>query len=243
MDSEGEKSPGTRCDGEGCGPCGRLCTSKISIFAALDEEAQQNLVRVAQRRDFKRGEAVFRAGDPADSILIVRFGRVKLSRAAPDGQEIVMAILSQGDVTGEQTLYSGETRGVDATALEESGTCLISVSAIADLVLRRPDLGVRLLRSVGRKLSDAQRLVEILSRRHAQARLAGFLLLQAERAADGAVELSHEDIAASVNLSRETVTRKLATLEKEGAICLPGYRRIQLRDPSALRAAYLADLQ
>lgn len=75
------------------------------------------------------------------------------------------------------------------------------------------------------------------------ARLAGFLLFQAERSEGGEVDLSHEDIASSINLSRETVTRKLAALEHDGLISLAGYRRILVRDPSALRAAYLTELQ
>ena len=232
------------CQGcEGCAGCGCLCTAKVSIFAGLSMDGQRNLVRIAQHKDFRRGELVFHAQDRADSILIVRFGRLKLSRVSPEGQEIVLDILSPGAVMGEQTLYSGEIRGMDGTALEDCGICLISVSAIADLVMRQPDMGVRLMYSIGRKLSDAQRLVEILSSKHALARVAGFLLFQAERAGGGAVDLSHEDIASSINLSRETVTRKLAALEHDGLISLAGYRRILVRDPAALRAAYLTDLQ
>ncbi len=224
-----------------CAQCGRLCTSRISLFAGLDEAAQEDLVRLAQHRDFRRGETVFRSEDSAGSILILRFGRVKLSRLTPEGQEFVLDILAPGDVLGEQTLFGAEPRGVDGTALEDCGVCLISAPAIADLVMRRPDMGVRLLHSVGRKLHDMQRLAEILSRRHAKARLAGFLLLRADRAGEEEVRLSHEDIAASLSLSRETVTRKLAELERAGMVRLPGYRRILLRDRHALQAACLAD--
>ena len=231
------------CQGcDGCAESSCLCTAKVSIFAGLSQDSQRRLVRIAHHRDFRRGETVFRSGDKADSILIVRFGKLKLSRISPDGQEVVLDLLSGGDVIGEQTLYSGEVRGMDGIALEDCGICLISVSAIAELVMHQPDMGVRLLHSMGRKLSDAQRLVEILSCRHAQARLAGFLLLRLERAQTGTVDLSHEDIASSINLSRETVTRKLALLEEAGLIRLAGYRRILVREPLALRAQYLADL-
>ena len=232
------------CQGcEGCAERSCLCTAKVSIFAGLSEEGQRKLVRIAHHRDFRRGETVFLAGDKADSILIVRFGKLKLSRVSPEGQEVVLDLLSGGDVIGEQTLYSGDVRGMDGIALEDCGICLISVSAIAELVMHQPDMGVRLLQSIGRKLSDAQRLVELLSCRHAQARLAGFLLLRWERAQGGTIDLSHEDIASSINLSRETVTRKLALLEETGLIRLAGYRCILVREPLALRAQYLADLQ
>ncbi len=228
---------------EGCAGDGCLCTAKVSLFAGMSVEGQRNLVHIAQHRDFRRGEIVFHARDRADSVLIVRFGRLKLSRISPEGQEIVLDILPPGAVMGEHTLYSGEVRGMDGTALEDCGICLISVSAIADLVIRQPDMGVRLLQSIGRKLSDAQRLVEILSCRHATARLAGFLIFQSERLGGGEVDLSHEDIASSINLSRETVTRKLAAFEREGLVSLAGYRCILLSNPPALRAAYLNDLQ
>lgn len=226
---------------KGCMQGGMLCTSKISIFQGLSEEAQLNLIRIAQHRNFKRGEPVFSAEDPADSILVVRFGWIKLSRFTRDGQELVLSILVQGDVLGETTLYSGERRGVEGTALEDCGVCLISAHEIAEMVLRQPDMGVRLLRSVGGKLNDAQQLMGILSRKYAQARLAGFLLFQAERFGGGEVDLSHEDIASSVNLSRETVTRRLAELEQAGMIRLPGRRRILIVDPTALQTVFLED--
>ena len=198
-------------------------------------------MRIAQHRDFTRGETVFLSDDKADSILIVRFGRIKLSRVMKDGQEFVLDILTSGDVLGEQTIYSGETNGMDGTALDDCGICLISALEIGKLILQQPDIGVRLLHSIGRKLHDAQRLAEILSRRHAQARLAGFLLLRAEREKDNAVLLSHEEIAASLSLSRETVTRKLAEMSQSGMVKLSGYRRVQVLDRLALKAAYITD--
>lgn len=230
------------CSGfKGCLQGGMLCTSKISIFQGLSEEAQLNLIRIAQHRNFRRGESVFCAEDSADSILIVRFGRIKLSRFERDGQEFVLGILAKGDVMGETTLYRGERRGMEGTALEDCGICLVSAHEIAGVVLRQPDMGVRLLRSIGGKLNDAQQLMGILSRKYAQARLAGFLLFQAERAGGGLVELSHEDIAASVNLSRETVTRRLDEMEHAGLISLPGRCRILLVDRTALQAVFLQD--
>lgn len=230
------------CKGfKGCIQGGMLCTSKISIFQGLSEEAQLNLIRIAQHKNFRRGDSVFCGEDPADSILVVRFGRIKLSRFERDGQEFVLGILAKGDVMGETTLYSGEKRGMEGTALEDCGVCLISTHEISGLVLRQPDMGVRLLRSVGGKLNDAQQLMGILSRKYAQARLAGFLLFQAERFGGGPVELSHEDIAASVNLSRETVTRRLDGMERAGLIRLTGRRRILIADRSALQAVFLED--
>lgn len=221
--------------------CNGLCTKRISVFQGLSDEAHLSLVRLAQHRDFRRGDTVFLSEDRADSILILRYGRIKLSRILKDGQELVLGILSGGDVTGEQTIYSGENMDMDATALEDCGICLISAQAIAGLVMRRPDVGVRLLHSIGRKLHDAQHLVEILSRRRALARLSGFLLLHAERAGNGAIELSHEEIAASLSLSRETVTRKLAEMSRAGMVSSSGYRQIRVLDRSALQAAFMAD--
>ncbi len=230
------------CHGcEDISACSGLCTRRISIFQGLSDEAHLSLVRSAQHRDFKRGDTVFLSEDQADSILILRYGRIKLSRVMKDGQELVLDILSDGDVIGEQTIYSGESIDMDGTAMEDCGVCLISAQAIAEIVMRQPEVGVRLLHSIGRKLHDAHHLAEILSRRHARARIAGFLLLRTEHARNNEVELSHEEIAASLSLSRETITRKIAEMSQAGMVRSSGYRRILVQDRPALQAAFIAD--
>lgn len=223
-----------RCEGNCCRNCGRLCITKVSLFDGLGKAEQARLMALARHEDYKKGSYAFLMGDAADRILILRYGRIKMSRQTPEGEEMVLDILNTGDVIGEETVFSAERYQAQGLCLEDTGTCALSAAAILDLVREHPDLGVRLLGSLGQKLRDAQRMMGILSHDSAMVRLAGFLLFRLERGDGKVVSLSREDIASSIHIRRETISRKLAQLKQEGIIQLEGYKRIRVLEPALL---------
>lgn len=224
-----------------CGHGGGLCTSSVSIFQGLSQEDQQSLVRIARHVDISKGQTLYHAGDPADRIIVLRYGRLKLSRLNAEGGELLLGILKQGEVMGEDSLYTGTRYDADLIAMEDLGVCLISSEAVSQLVLKRPALGISLLNSLGRKLHEARVLNEILTRRQATARLAGFLLSSLITQQEPVLQLGREEIAASIGLRRETVSRALGQLAGLQCIRLQGYRRIELIDAGMLRTVFEND--
>ncbi|EXG84350.1 cNMP-binding protein [Clostridium sp. ASBs410] len=146
-----------------CSCCNKLCTSKIPLFEPLSIEEQKELVSRARHLDYKRGETVFHEYDPADKILVIRYGKVKVSRYSLEGKEYVLDILAEGDIYGEQNIFGGKAFEANAIALGECGVCLISLTDIQELILKKPEIGVKLLNVVGQKLSAANELVQLLS--------------------------------------------------------------------------------
>ena len=104
--------------------------------------------------------------------------------------------------------------------------------------MNRPEIGIKLLSVIGSKLSTANELIEMLSINDAKSRLAGFLLHRSSRVKKDIIELSREDIAAYINLTRETISRKLNELQDEGIIELSGHKRIKINDKEALRTIF-----
>ncbi|HBE85884.1 MAG TPA: hypothetical protein DDW53_11415, partial [Lachnoclostridium sp.] len=198
-----------------CSCCNRLCTSKIPLFEPLSIEEQKELISRARHLDYKRGETVFHEYDPADKILVIRYGKVKISRYSLEGKEYVLDILAEGDIYGEQNIFGGITLEANAIALGECGVCLISLTDIQELILKKPEIGVKLLNVVGKKLSIANELVQLLSVNDAKARIAGFLLFRSSRIKGETIELTRDDISAYINVRRETISRKLGELRKE----------------------------
>ncbi|SEU02607.1 Crp/Fnr family transcriptional regulator [Lacrimispora sphenoides] len=218
-----------------CSCCNKLCTSKIPLFESLSIEEQKELVSRARHLDYKRGETVFHEYDPADKILVIRYGKVKVSRYSLEGKEYVFDILAEGDIYGEQNIFGGKAFEANAIALGECGVCLISLTDIQELILKKPEIGVKLLNVVGQKLSAANELVQLLSVNDAKARIAGFLLFRSSRIKGETIELTRDDISAYINVRRETISRKLGELRKEGAIELEGNRKIHVRNKDILR--------
>ena len=209
-----------------CNNCNQLCTSKIIFFESLTQEEQRELAVKAQHLDYKKGDIIFSETDAADKIIIIRYGKIKINRYSLEGKEYVLDILMEGDVYGEQNIFGGKSFEANAVALGESGVCLISHSDIQNLILQRPEVGIKILNVVGKKLSLTNELVQLLSINDAKARVAGFILLRSSRIKGETIELTREDMAAYINIRRETISRKLGELQAEGAIKLEGNKKI-----------------
>ena len=154
-----------------------LCTARIGIFSTLSPEDQRLLVRKARHRHVGEGVTIFHENDPAEQILVVHSGRVKLNRYLPDGREYVLDTLTGGGIYGEQWLFSSKRHEVNAITLEPASYCEIHRDDILTLVRQHPDVGIGMLFELGSKLSRVSRMHELLSIRDARARLAGYLLL------------------------------------------------------------------
>lgn len=216
--------------------CEGLCTARVQIFRSLSGEQQRQLVRLAGRRRASAGALIFSQGDPADRILVVHAGRIKVCRLSPDGRELVLDILGPGGIYGEQSVFSGGLRQASAFALEEADYCEIRRRDIEELILREPSVGIRMLSELGDKYLRLSRTVELLFIRDAVGRLAGFLLQQAGETGSSALRIARDTLSASLNLRPETVSRKLKELERGGLIRLEGHRGIRILNPEGLRS-------
>lgn len=221
-----------------CDNCNQLCTSKITLFESLTQEEQKELVVKAQHLDYKKGDIVFSETDAADKIIIIRYGKIKINRYSLEGKEYVLDILMEGDVYGEQNIFGGKCFEANAVSLGESGVCLISHSDIQNLILKRPEVGIKILNVVGKKLSLTNELVQLLSINDAKARVAGFILFRSSRIKGKIIELTREDMAAYINVRRETISRKLGELQSEGAIKLEGNKKVHILNTDMLRDVF-----
>ena len=81
--------------------------SNVPIFASLDEESRIQLARLYNYCDYQAGEILFRSGDPANAMYLVRDGEVTTSTPTPDRQEFVVATMRRGDFFGELAMLDG----------------------------------------------------------------------------------------------------------------------------------------
>ena len=220
------------------GHCDILCTSRVNIFQSLSVDEQLELVKAAGHRNVPAGTAVFREEDPADRILVMHRGKIKLNRYSPEGREYVLDIIGAGDIYGEQRLFSGQKQEMNAIALEAATYCEIFKSDIEALIMRKPAVGIKMLDELGTKYSRASRMQEILAINDARGRLAGFLLHTSGESGSKVIPIARETISASINLRAETISRKLNELEREGLLELEGHQIIRVLNPEGLRAAF-----
>ena len=185
-------------------------------------------------RTYRRGQIVFTAGDPGDTLVVVITGLVKVAVRSADGGELTLTIIQPGGVLGELSIADGGPRSADAETLEECQLLLIPRETIQDISARVPAAAQALLSSIAatlRRLTDeASDLVFLdLPRRVAKA------LLSHAKGEDGVIRvtLRQEELAHQVGGTRQSVNAALRSFERRGWIQVQD-RAITVRQAAAL---------
>lgn len=206
---------------------------RCSLFERLSPAEMGRLDARASLRTFARGELVFFPGEPAESLLVVARGRIKIKSVTPEGRESILAFIDEGGVFGELALIDPAPRVEFAEAVEPSKILAVPRTEIMWLMSRRPDIALGVTKLMGLRLQRVEnRLRNILFRSNRQ-RVVSLLLelLTSHGRADRDgwwinLRLSHQDLANLIGATRETVTATLGHLKREGLIEI---RRQQIR--------------
>jgi CRP-like cAMP-binding protein len=180
---------------------------------------------------FAGGTFVFRQGDDAARVHIVRSGAVELSRLVHN-RRVTLQILESGDVFGDVPAFLGDAEPFDARALEDSTILSLDVDALFDLLQTRPRVARRWFISLAERMQGLQERLGDLLAGSIESQLASILL----READGgsSVAMSQAQLASMLGIQRTSAQRVLKSLEGSGLIALH-YRRVELVDSSGLR--------
>src|SRR3954451_19656222 len=110
----------------------------VPLFAALDEETSELLAAALTTRAVVRGHVVFSEGDTGDRLFIVLEGKVKISRAAADGRENLLAVLGPGEMFGELSLFDPGPRTATATSVTDTTLASLDHDDLRPVLLERP---------------------------------------------------------------------------------------------------------
>jgi CRP/FNR family transcriptional regulator, cyclic AMP receptor protein len=192
-------------------------------------------------RRFAAGEVVFREGDDSDTCYVVSGGHARAIRENPDGRQITLATFGPGDIFGELAMFDDERRSATVEAADDLEVLGILGSDMRRLLRRHPDMAVKLVISVARRLRAANERLARQSFQTVQSRVAAVLAQLVEQAqAEGAggqdvpVVATQADLAQLAGSSRESASRFLAVLERAGVIT-QGRGRLTVHDPNALQ--------
>ena len=173
--------------------------------------------------EYKRGQSVYSQDQPSTSIYLVIEGKVKVSRMADDGHQVVVDIYQTDEFFGESALLNLPQRAEQATAMEGTKLMAWTTSEIEDIVSKRPRLAVALLQILVQRTIDFGQRIESFSVDNISRRLARSLIRFSERMgspeADGSMRMApftHEMLAQYVGTSREIVTHYMNQFRRQG---------------------------
>jgi len=214
--------------------------ARVPLFSALAEDELARVADVAVRRRFEADQVVFREGDSSNTAYLIRSGHARAVRENADGRSITLARFGPGDIFGELAVLDDERRSATIETLEETETIAILGPDMRRLLREHPDIAVKLIISLGRRLRETNERLARQSFQTVQSRVATVLaqLVQAARAegapdGDVLITATQADLAQLAGSSRESASRFLAVLERAGIIT-QGRGRLTVHDPSAL---------
>jgi CRP/FNR family transcriptional regulator len=173
--------------------------------------------------EYRKGELVYNSDQASTTIFLVIQGKVKVSRLAADGHQVVVDIYQPDEFFGESAFLNLPRRAEQASALEDARLMAWAASEIEDIVMKRPLLAVALLQILTQRTIDFTHRIEGFSVDNIARRLARSLLRLSDRLgtldADGSVRMSpftHELLSQYVGTSREIVTHYMNQFRKKG---------------------------
>jgi CRP/FNR family cyclic AMP-dependent transcriptional regulator len=231
--------------GSGLEPVARDALNACRLFTGLDARAMELVANALRVRRFRRGEVIFHAGDPGDSLFIVAGGAVKITVTAEDGAEpAILTTIGPGGFFGELALLDGAPRSATAAAVDAVETLVLRRDAFDRLVDDEVALRRALLAALAAEIRRLTAQVEDLHFLDLPGRLARHLLREidgdGDRPPPGEARLpwpyTQGELASMIGGSRQSVNRLLADFIEQGLLRFDGDELV-VPDPRRLAAA------
>jgi CRP/FNR family transcriptional regulator len=195
---------------------------------------------VKRKQVYRRGEVLYRVGQPFDYIYAIRSGSVKTYIFTDDGRVQITGFHLAGELIGLNDIDS-QTYSCEARALETTSVCEVSIERFQELVEKMPSIQYQMLKIMSGEIRHNQELMLLLGKKSAEERVATYLLSLSRRfemrnysPAQFNLSMSRSDIGNYLGLAEETICRVLARFQDEGLIATQR-RQINLNNMEKLR--------
>ena len=220
----------------GCATCGHsLCAKKVSLFSNLNEAQLNDVIALIDRKHYKKGDVILHTGETFDRLYIVNKGTLKASSVQEDGKEQILYLLSDGDCIGELALLKTEPAVYDLIAIKECYLCTIPKSKFDLFIKDNPEVLFSIMTSAHDKIASLEKLVGAIASNDADIRLKFLIKQLMDQSSDSKLiklNLTREDMANFVGVTRETISRKLSQLAHDGILELVDNKQIRILEPA-----------
>ncbi|MDR6226848.1 Crp/Fnr family transcriptional regulator [Desmospora profundinema] len=218
--------------------------SQINIMDELPETDLEEIARLAPMNRTPKGTLLLTPDTPPQGLYLLKKGKVRLYKLNREGKEFTLGILGDGNIFGEVEAFATGTRNIYAEALEDTLICLLSKSDFEGLMQERPQLALKMIRVLSERLSEAEEMLESLAYGSVQKRLLYLLSKLGQNFGEPHgdyirlnISLSHQDLAAMIGATRETVSATIAEMVRKGLIKKSRFRKIISIHPEKVQKA------
>ncbi|GAB4292150.1 MAG: Crp/Fnr family transcriptional regulator [Coriobacteriia bacterium] len=216
--------------------------AKLRSFPMFDDLGPEDLETLAGMlvfREFPKGSFIITQNDRGSAMYLLVSGRVKVSLASPEGKELALNYLEAPAHFGEMTLVDAEPRSADVIAVTDAEVLALDARDLSSAIQLQPRLALTLIGTLSRRVRQLITRLEDMAFHDATHRVMRVLLNVATASYESrgipVVEgLTHYEVATLAGTSRETASRVISQLGKEGVLATKGRRIVvdlfQLRD-------------
>lgn len=216
---------------------------RCSLFQRLSEAQLAQLERGARIRKYPKGAAIYLPNDVSDAAYLLAEGRVRICSTTPEGKQSILALIEVGELFGELAIIDSTLREERAEAAQSATVVLLPGEQLRSMMEQTPGLAMGITRLIGLRRKRIERRLRSLLFRSNRERLTQLLVDLVEQygvattaGIELSVKLSHQDLAAIIGATRETVTTVLGELQQEGLVRIQR-QKLTLLDLPKLSAA------
>ncbi|MDQ3957501.1 MAG: Crp/Fnr family transcriptional regulator [Actinomycetota bacterium] len=213
---------------------------RTELFGGLSPDALEKVAAKGMQRTYRKGQILFYAADPGESLYVILEGRVKAFVTSEEGAELNLGIFESPTILGEVALVDGGPRSASAEVVSPAKLLVFTRATFFSMLGEYPSLVEAYLRMLGKMVRRLQDRTEDLVFLDLHGRVAKQLLAFASEAGANETEapldlkVTQGELAAMVAGSRPTVNQILKTFESRGYLEMDG-RQIVIKEAEALR--------
>jgi CRP/FNR family cyclic AMP-dependent transcriptional regulator len=202
---------------------------QVPLFKSFQPEDSRRIADLLKDHYLKKGSILFRKGDEGEALYMIIEGKIKISVTSRFGNEVILAVLSDGDFFGEMALLDGLPRSADAVANEDTHLLVLSRSEFLSFIIHNETAAMSIIFSLTQRLRKADDFLADTCFLNIGSRLAKKLLELAE--IHGQQEgdtiqiklvLTQSDLASMVGATRESINKELKKLRDKGLVTKQG---------------------
>lgn len=210
------------------------------LFTGLPANDLRDIAAITVLKQLRKGDYLFHERETSHGFYIVQRGAINVHRVGVGGKEQVIQVFRPGESFAEASLATDKGYPADARALESSQVLLVKRNEFVGLVRHHPELALRMLGSMSQHLRVLVGLLDDLTLKDVETRLANWLLKrcpdpESEEAATIELSMTKRVLAAELGTVSETFSRTLAKFREQGLIQVKG-RRVTVLSPAGLTA-------
>ena len=198
----------------------------LNLFKSLSEEDLEYISSCTKERVFKKNSIVVSEGNKRNFIYIIKSGKVKLYKSSNEGENIILQIKGEGSILGLSILFSDLPNPSTVMTAEDSTILVIKACDLEKLITSNNDLSVEVIKNINNKLLSAQKKLIDIALDNSYTKVVKLLLRLSKEhgrfisysSCELDLGLTRTELASFIGLSRETFSRTLSQLNKEGVI-------------------------